>query len=264
MQKDLEHIGFSVLNEAIRQARHNALKVINAELVNLYWQVGAFVSKQLVQAEWGDKSVQKLSDFLLEQDPTLKGFDKRSIYRMVEFFEKYRFTAFVVPLNPQTHTAENQLNSIVVPLEPQLEKRLQNNVAIKLWGQLKEEDIRQTILAKISWSNNLLIFSRCKTEEEREFYIRMCIKENYSKRELDRQISASLFERTILGNPQLPALLKKVHPNAINSFKDSYIFEFLNLSGSYSENDLQKGLIKQMRNLILELGERFFVYRRGV
>jgi hypothetical protein len=138
MQKDLEHIGFSVLNEAIRQARHNALKVINAELVNLYWKVGAFVSKQLAQAEWGDKSVQKLSDFLLEQEPTLKGFDKRSIYRMVEFFEKYRFTAFVVPLNPQTHTAENQLNSIVVPLEPQLEKRLQNNVAIKLY---KDKDV---------------------------------------------------------------------------------------------------------------------------
>lgn len=257
MQNDSEHIGFSVLNEAIRLARNNALKVINAELVNLYWQVGAFVSKQLAQAEWGDKSVQKLSDFLLKQDPTLKGFDKRSIYRMVEFFEKYQFTAFVVPLNPQTHTAENQLNSIVVPLEPQLEKRLQNNVAIKLWGQLKGEDIRHTILAKISWSNNLLIFSRCKTEEEREFYIRMCIKENYSKRELDRQISASLFERTMLGNPQLPSLLKKVHPNAIHSFKDSYIFEFLNLSGSYSENDLQKGLIKQMKNLILELGKDF-------
>jgi len=52
-------------------------------------------------------------------------------------------------------------------------------------------------------------------------------------------------------------MLREIHPHIGNSLKDSYVFEFLNLSESYSENDLQKGLIHQLKNFILELGKDF-------
>ncbi|MCK9425780.1 MAG: PDDEXK nuclease domain-containing protein [Ignavibacteriaceae bacterium] len=257
MNENIEHIGFSVLHEAIRQARYNALKSVNAELVNLYWQVGAFVSKQLALSQWGDKTVQQLSDFLHNQDPALKGFDKRSIYRMIEFYEKYHSAAFVVPPEPQLQSANNQISEIVAPPEPQLEKEAESEIIAAMWRQINEENIRQTILAKISWTNHLLIFSRCKSEEEREFYLRMSIKEKYSKRELDRQISSGLFERTVIGNSNLSPSLRDIHPEVTNNFKDSYVFEFLNLPEPHSESDLQKGLIKQIKNFILELGKDF-------
>ena len=257
MNENIEHIGFSILHEAIRQARYNALKSVNAELVNLYWQVGAFVSKQLALSQWGDKTVQQLSDFLHNQDPALKGFDKRSIYRMIEFYEKYHTAAFVVPPEPQLQSANNHISEIVAPPEPQLEKEAESEIIAAMWQQINEENIRQTILAKISWTNHLLIFSRCKSEEEREFYLRMSIKEKYSKRELDRQISSGLFERTVIGNSNLSPSLRDIHPEVTNNFKDSYVFEFLNLPEPHSENDLQKGLIKQIKNFILELGKDF-------
>lgn len=57
------------------------------------------------------------------------------------------------------------------------------------------------LVREISWTHNTLIFSRCKAVEEQEFYLKLVKKENYSKRELDRQILASLFERTMLGQP---------------------------------------------------------------
>lgn len=69
MSNELQVPGFSVLQEAIQQARYNALKVANAEPVNLYWQVGAFVSKQLAQSQWGDKTVQQFADFLKKEEP---------------------------------------------------------------------------------------------------------------------------------------------------------------------------------------------------
>lgn len=65
-----------------------------------------------------------------------------------------------------------------------------------------------TLLREISWSHNLAIFSRCKTIEEREFYLKLAKQDNYSFRELDRQISASLFERTMIGNSKLSAALR--------------------------------------------------------
>lgn len=81
--------------------------------------------------------------------------------------------------------------------------------------------------------------------------------ENYSFRMLDRQISAGVFERTMIGNNNISSLFKESNQSIKNTFKDSYIFDFLNLSEPYTENDLQKGLVKQMKSFILELGRDF-------
>jgi predicted nuclease of restriction endonuclease-like (RecB) superfamily len=113
------------------------------------------------------------------------------------------------------------------------------------------------LVREISWTNNLLIFSRCRTMEEMEFYLRLVKQENYSKRELDRQISASFFERTMMGNSKLSPAVRESNNYFSNAFKDSYVFEFLNLPDPHSESDLQRGLVRQMRNFILELGKDF-------
>jgi len=103
----------------------------------------------------------------------------------------------------------------------------------------------------------LAIFSRCKSVEEREFYLKLAKQESYSFRELDRQISASLFERTMIGNTKLPTALRETNQNLINTFKDGYVLEFLNISEPHSEQELQRGLVKQMKSFILELGKDF-------
>jgi hypothetical protein len=115
-----QHFSFSVLQEAIRQARYNALKTANAELVNLYWQVGAFVSKQLQQSQWGEKTVQQLSDFLQKKDPALKGFDRKSIYRMVQFYEMYQSSSIVASLKLQLENIDNQSFEFVATVWRQL------------------------------------------------------------------------------------------------------------------------------------------------
>src|SRR5690606_20395967 len=88
-------------------------------------------------------------------------------------------------------------------------------------------------------------------------YLRLCIKENYSVKELERQINSGTFERTVIGNQKLPEKVKEMHPDITNTFKDSYIFDFLNLPEPHNESDLQKGLIGQMKKFILELGKDF-------
>lgn len=117
-----------------------------------------------------------------------------------------------------------------------------------------------TLSREISWSHNLAIFSRCRSIEEREFYLRVSKNENYSFRELDRRISSGHFERSLLGNAKLSTVLRELHPQAENTFKDSYVFDFLNLKENYNESDLQKGLISQMKDFILELGRDFLFF----
>src|SRR5260221_13774509 len=101
------------------------------------------------------------------------------------------------------------------------------------------------------------MLARTKTAEEREFYMRLCIKENYGKRELDRQISSGVFERVMLGNQKLPLKMKDSWQDITSAFKSDYILEFLNLPIDHNEGDLQKALVSQMRKFILELGKDF-------
>lgn len=118
-------------------------------------------------------------------------------------------------------------------------------------------DIRNTLLAQIGWSHHLIIMGRCKKNEEREFYISLCIREHYSKRELDRQINSSVFERVMLGNAKLPESIKHLPQNMTNALKDSYVFEFLNLPEPYIENDLRKALLHELKQFMLELGQDY-------
>lgn len=97
--------------------------------------------------------------------------------------------------------------------------------------------------------------SGCKTDEEREFYIRLCIKENYSKRQLERQLDSGYYERYMLSKETL--LLESVKKLGENPFLDSYVMEFLDLPNEFHENDLRKALIRNMKDFILELGKDF-------
>lgn len=201
---------FTDIIQLIKQSRINAIKAVNAELINLYWNIGEYISKKIEQSEWGDSVVTELANFIQTQEPEIKGFSDKNIWRMKQFYETY-----------------------------------------------KDFPKLSTLLREISWSHNLAIFSRCKTVEEREFYLKLAKKENYSFRELERQISASLFERTMIGNSKLSTALRETNHDLSNTFKDSYVFEFLNLPDPHSESDLQRGLVRQMKNFILELGKDF-------
>ena len=201
---------FSDIIQIIKNSRKNAIKAVNSELINLYWNIGEYISVQVEQSQWGKSVVKELANFIQSTEPDLKGFSDKNLWRMKQFYETY-----------------------------------------------KDFPKLSSLLREISWTHNLAIFSRCKTMEEREFYIKTTKQENYSARELDRQISSSLFERTMIGNSKRSTVLREASKDTSHTFKDSYVFDFLNLPDSHNESDLQKGLINQMKNFILELGRDF-------
>ena len=125
----------------------------------------------------------------------------------------------------------------------------------KFYETYKDNEIVTPLVTQISWTNHLLIMSGCKTDKEREFYIRLCIKENYSKRQLERQLDSGYYERYMLSKETLlPESVKKLGENP---FLDSYVMEFLDLPNEFHENDLRKALIRNMKDFILELGKDF-------
>lgn len=113
------------------------------------------------------------------------------------------------------------------------------------------------LVRQLPWTHNLLILSRCKRAEEREFYLRLCQRERWTKRELERQLAGALFERTILTPPIVSPVTTQLYPDATTVFKDSYLLDFLHLPTIHSERDLQQALLANLRDFLLELGADF-------
>jgi predicted nuclease of restriction endonuclease-like (RecB) superfamily len=113
------------------------------------------------------------------------------------------------------------------------------------------------LVRHVSWSGNLLILSRCKSPEEREFYLRLAHREGWDKRETDRQLRGALFERAVLGRPRVSPAVTQLHPDAESIFKDSYLVGFLVLPEAHSEQELQTAIILNLKRFLLELGRDF-------
>ena len=154
--------------------------------------------------------MQKLADFFEENYPDLKGFNRRGLYRMKQFYELY-----------------------------------------------KDNEKVSTLLTQLSWSNHLKIMSACKNMEERIFYMNMCIKEKYSARELARQIDSGYYERYMLSQRPLTHAIDESKQATGNIFLDNYVLDFLNLPVEVSEHDLQKSIIQNLKDFILEIGKDF-------
>ncbi|MBI4139767.1 DUF1016 domain-containing protein [Candidatus Woesearchaeota archaeon] len=129
---------------------------------------------------------------------------------------------------------------------------------MKQFYEIYNKDIKLSPLVRqLSWTHNLFILSKTKSKQEREFYLRLSIQEQYSKRELERQINSGYFERTVLSREKLSALPGQLKYGISKVFRDTYILDFLNLPKSHSETDLRNALVNSFKSFVLEFGRDF-------
>lgn len=97
---------FAQITELIATSRQRALQAVNTTLIDLYWQVGAIISRKIAAAEWGDGVVTQLAAHIAQTQPGLRGFTRRNLFRMRQFYEAYQGDETVSPLVrqlPWTH-----------------------------------------------------------------------------------------------------------------------------------------------------------------
>lgn len=121
----------------------------------------------------------------------------------------------------------------------------------------KDDEKLSPLVRELSWTNNLIIFSRTKSAEERAFYLKKSLQEKYTKRELERQIDSNLYESTVHNGLIVTPAVQELVPNAQEIFRDTYTLEFLGLPPKHDEKDLRKALVRNMKQFILELGKDF-------
>ncbi len=119
---------FTEVLTLIKAAQQRVIATANQELIKLYWSIGKYISERLATSEWGQKTIEQLATFIQSQEPGIKGFEKRNLYRMRQFYETY-----------------------------------------------PDSEIVSSLLTQLSWTHHSILISRCKTETERLFYLKLAV-----------------------------------------------------------------------------------------
>ena len=237
---------FASVLEIIQYHRSQAVRAINHASILTAWHVGAYVSNKIKNAQWGAKVVQQLAEYIHTQDPTLKGWSRRTIYKMVQFYDVYSSAQFV--------ERANSLRLLSAPDEFVPFRTAQIGD-----GQIVPFQMAQLpkLLTCTGWTNHQIILQCCTTTDQYIFYILYAEYEHLKNKELERAIKADTYSRMLSDRKWQSEILKTTYPQTQLLLKDKAILEFLGLPKQYKESRLRKGIVEHMREFIVELGKDF-------
>ena len=244
---------FEFINTLIEQHRSSAITKVNTEALLTNWEVGQYIFIQLNSSRWGTKVVSDLADYLKRQNPKRRGFGKRHLYNMVKFYETYSQTEFI------TIASQLRLCEIVQLPIAQFHNNYKHEDFIQLpIAQYKIETVTMpNVLQLVPFTSHLEIMNRCRTNEERIFYMLYAAHQKLKTEELRRciinQTYSSLMDKDKMLSPKMIA----EYPNTEFILKDKAFIDFLNLPTKHNEHHLHKGLLEHMKEFILELGKDF-------
>lgn len=218
-------------------ARSKIARTINFEMVQAYWLVGKEIieeeQKGSKRAEYGTKLIESLSERLRAEYG--KGWSPSHLWHVRQFYLTFQERC---PKIPHTLCAESDSHFL------------------------------HALRAELTWSHYRILM-RFDDPKARSFYEIECAKNNWSIREMERQIGSLLFERLALSKDKKGLLRLATKGHEIQTYrdliKDPYVLEFSGLPQSEKlyESDLEQALIDNLSKFLMELGRGFaFVARQ--
>lgn len=202
---------------------------INAEMLQLYWEIGTSILDVQKNKGWGAHIIDNLSQKIKSNFPTSIGFSVRNLKYMRAFAKEYpNFPIVQVPLAPG------------------------------------KNEIVQVSLAQISWYHHISLFSKVKDVKERAFYIAETAKNEWSRDVMLLQVKSDLYKRSGKAINNFTQTLPTPQSDLARSiFKDPYNFDFLSLTKKVDERKIELELTQKITDFLLELGKGFaFVGRQ--
>jgi predicted nuclease of restriction endonuclease-like (RecB) superfamily len=241
------------LKERVRSAQIKAALKVNAELLNLYWDLGGQIIDKERNTEWGQKIIPKLSADLLKEFPELKGFSRTNLFYIRQW---YLFYSDAIPIVQQVvgqlPASEKGQQAVAQMLPQPVAKTSRRTV------QQPVAPIVPQLVGQIPWGHHLQIITKCKDIKEALFYIEQTTKHNWSRSVLVHQIENGLYKRKGKALTNFEYTLPRPQSDLANELlKNPYNFDFLQLGEAASERDLETALTDHLIKFLLELGSGF-------
>ncbi len=228
----------SDIKQRVRHAQTRAVLAVNAELIRLYWEIGALIDSRQKTEGWGAGIIPRLACDLHNALPEEKGFSERNIKRMLAFYREYPLLDFVPQAVAQSDAA---------PEVPHAEVLFQAQ-----------------LLQAIPWGHHAELISKIKELPTRRWYMQACVQYGWSRNILVMQIESAAHHRQGRTVSNFASRLPAPDSDLVQqTLKDPYLFDFLTLEPGFHERELEVGLVAHLEKFLLELGQGFaFVGRQ--
>ncbi len=211
------------IKNKIHTAQTRAMLKVNAEMLQLYWEIGNSIIDAQQNKGWGAQIVDKLATSIKEQFDDTTGFSVRNLKYMRAFAKEYPDYPIV-----QVSLAQSENEFVQVPL------------------------------AQITWYHHISLLSKVKDLTERAFYITETAINGWTRDVMLIQIKNDLYSRSGKAINNFTDTLPSTQSELAKSiFKDPYNFGFLNLSKKVNERKVELALTEKITDLLLELGKGF-------
>lgn len=247
------------LKEEILLSRYNAAKLVNRELLFLYFKVGKLISEKILDEGYGAKVIDNISKDLQANLPGLRGFSSTNLKYMKLFYDSY--SNFQIRQSLTDEFKSSSKKAIRQSLTDESFSLLSGNS--KALTSKKTPALTSVFFenfTSISFTNHCKIISSTHTLDEKIFYINQSAINHWSVRTLEFHLETNYYKKK--GKQQnnfKNHLPKQIQEKAIQAFKDEYLLDFINIQDPHEidERVVEQSIVNNIKQFLLSLGREF-------
>ncbi len=243
-------VAVTTIKEAILRSQYQAAKLVNREMLSLYYGIGRYISANSREGFWGTGAIRAISDQLQKELPGLKGFSESSLKNMRMFYEEW---APVI----ESHDHTSSISPIMIG-------EIETTTLLSSKSPITTDDLE--LFGNLSFTHHVRILNGEKDVDKRWKYIKLSLENKWNTRYLQQQIKNNAADHygSLPSNFSNTIKDSRDAVKALNMFKDEYLLDFINTEQigirdieDIDERVVEKEIIHNIKKFIMTFGRDF-------
>ena len=244
------NIAVQTIKDAILRSQYQAAKLVNREMLSLYYGIGRYISANSREGFWGTGAIRTISERLRKELPGLKGFSESSLKNMRMFYEEWS------PVLESSDT--NSSNSPIMIGE------LETTSLLQAKSSVTADDLE--LFGNLGFTHHIRILNGEKDVDKRWKYIKLTLENKWDTRYLQQQIKDNAADKYGALPSNFGVTIKDSRDaiKALNIFKDEYLLDFINTEeigirdlADIDERVVEKEIVHNIKKFIMTFGRDF-------
>ena len=244
------NIAVQTIKDAILRSQYQAAKLVNREMLSLYYGIGRYISANSREGFWGTGAIRTISERLRKELPGLKGFSESSLKNMRMFYEEW---------SPVLESSDT--NSSISPI---MIGEIETTSLLSAKSTITIDDLE--LFGNLSFTHHIRILNGEKDVDKRWKYIKLSLENKWDTRYLQQQIKDNVADKYGAMPSNFGVTIKDSRDaiKAINMFKDEYLLDFINTEeigirdiADIDERVVEKEIIHNIKKFIMTFGRDF-------
>ena len=244
------NVAVQTIKEAILRSQYQAAKLVNREMLSLYYGIGRYISANSRDGFWGTGAIKAISERLRKELPGLKGFSESSLKNMRMFYEEW---------SPVLESSD-----ATSPISPIMIGEIETTTLLSAKSPITTDDLE--LFGNLSFTHHIRILNGEKDVNKRWKYIKLALENRWDTRYRQQQIKDNAADKYGAMPSNFGVTIKDSRDaiKALNMFKDEYLLDFINTEEigirdwqDVDERVVEKEIIHNIKNFIMTFGRDF-------